>query len=621
VVGRSALGAAPSNRSERAGLSRTRPIFDGLRDPWLSDLSPLRTSTLLTTFLALVVGIVAVWLVVGGTLPAGLTATALSRLSGSNVALERARVVLGWPPEVVVVGGSIGAPDWARADHLMRVERASVTLRPRGLWDDRPWLRTIRLERPRVHLELHSRHGPSWHVGRSGTQPSERVAVEALTIRDGRVTFRHSSRGLTLALRELRADGRPPAADAPVLEAQGELNGDPARLVVHAERRDDGYRLDVTAEIGRTTATAHADLARPWLGDAFAVDLTIEAPSLADLPRALPGEFPETGRVRLGGRLARSDAGWQLSDLAARVGATRWRGQLAYRPGDPRGRLAGELRADPLDLRAGPSGGARADWPSRVAARLGLVGADLALRVDRFAGTSLPLERLDAHILAEADRLRIQQLQLATAGGRVEGDIELRQGRDGRPSLDVAAVMTEIQLARWLRPATAAETLTGTLSGEANLAATGGTMKAMAANAAGALEVTLADGTVRRSMVELIGLDVSNALLLPLTDRDMAVRCGVVRGSLAAGRLSLERAALDTPSSILIGRGAIDLSERELDLRIETRAKDFSLFDAAAPVRVRGPIADPDIVVGSIDGLPFLELGDARPLDCEAIAG
>ncbi len=575
----------------------------------------MRVSILLASLLALVAGLGAVWLGAGGPLPAGWTATVISQVVGRRVSLQAARVPATWPPQIVVDGARVGAPPWAEAEDLVSIERARVTARPPARWADRAWIERVRLERPRVHLELHPRHGASWRAQPPAMPPSGWRHLGELVVTAGRLTFRDPARAVTLELRQLRARARPSAAEAPVFRAQGALNGDPFRLEVHAERRDARYAVTVTTEIGRTEAKAEADVARPWFGDTFAVDMDIAAPSLADLPQALPGEFPATGDVRLAGKLARTDDGWGMSDLDARVGGTRLRGRLAYLPGEPRARLEGELRADPLDLRAGPSPEAPNDWPARVAAKLGLVDADLHLRVDDFAGSALPLERLTTRVVADADRLRLADVGLATAGGRIDGELELRR-RDAAPALETTVRAERVRLGPWLG---AVERLEGRVSGEASLQATGATIAAMLQSTAGTLEFTLGGGSVRRSTVELVGLDVSNALLLPLADQDMPVRCAVLRGDVAAGRLTLERAALGTPSSVLIARGAIDLAERHLDLRIEARAKDFSLFDAAAPVLVRGRLGAPEVVVGRMDALPLFELGDTPPLDCEAI--
>jgi hypothetical protein len=135
-------------------------------------------------------------------------------------------------------------------------------------------------------------------------------------------------------------------------------------------------------------------------------------------------------------------------------------------------------------------------------------------------------------------------------------------------------------------------------------------------NAAGEVEATVVDGAVRRAAVELLGIDVTDVLLLPLSDADMAIRCGLVRAPLERGRLVLKRAALDTPSSLLVARGSIDLVERRLDMRVEARAKDFGLLDGAAPVLVRGALTDPDVAIGDVEALPTLELGDAPALNC-----
>jgi uncharacterized protein involved in outer membrane biogenesis len=531
------------------------------------------------------------------------------------VALQGARVPALWPARLVLDDVRIGAPDWAESEWLTSIERVRVTANPPHGWADGAWIERVHLERPRLNLELHTRYGASWRAETPATSPPGWAYPDEFVVRNGRLTFRDPTRDVRLELRELRARARPPAADAPMVEATGVLNDEPMQFALAAQPEGDGYSVDITIDIGRTAARAQANVTRPWFGDALAVELQIEAPSLADLPQALPGEWPATGGVRLAGTLARTEGGWAIRGLDARLGGTRVFGHVAYLSGEPRARVEGELRAAPLDVRDGPRTGAFNRSPRRLAAKLGRVDADLRLRVDAFAHSALPLERLTARLRADRDRLRMEDLSVATAGGRIAGTVALAR-RDTKPELDARLRATDLQLGNWLG---SVERLHGAVSGEVDVQAAGDTVEEMTRRATGSLELVLGAGTVRRSIVERVGLDVTSALLLPLADRDMAVRCALLRGPIAEGRLQLERAALGTPTSVLVARGAVDLAERRLDLGIEARAKDFSLFDAAAPVRVRGPWRDPEIVVGRMDELPFFELGDTQPLDCDAI--
>jgi hypothetical protein len=50
---------------------------------------------------------------------------------------------------------------------------------------------------------------------------------------------------------------------------------------------------------------------------------------------------------------------------------------------------------------------------------------------------------------------------------------------------------------------------------------------------------------------------------------------------------------IDTTDTKVLGGGFIDLHDKQLGLKLEPKAKDFSLFSAQAPLYIFGPLAKP----------------------------
>jgi len=142
----------------------------------------------------------------------------------------------------------------------------------------------------------------------------------------------------------------------------------------------------------------------------------------------------------------------------------------------------------------------------------------------------------------------------------------------------------------------------------------------MLAAADGSIVIGMRDGSISALLVEAAGLDLVEALAL-LADRDVAVgiRCGLLTAAVSDGVLRIERGVIDTTDSLLLVEGGVDLGKEAVDIQIEAREKDFSLIDAAAPVRVEGPFTDPGIAIGGVDPLPFFEMGEQKDIDCAAL--
>jgi hypothetical protein len=124
-------------------------------------------------------------------------------------------------------------------------------------------------------------------------------------------------------------------------------------------------------------------------------------------------------------------------------------------------------------------------------------------------------------------------------------------------------------------------------------------------------------GSVSGLLVEAAGLDLVEALALVIEgDAPIGIRCGLLEAKMEDGVARFGRGLVDTTDSLLVVGGAADLGEETVDVQIEAHEKDFSLIDAAAPVRVQGPFRDPSIAIGGVDPLPFFEMGDAEDIDC-----
>ena len=75
------------------------------------------------------------------------------------------------------------------------------------------------------------------------------------------------------------------------------------------------------------------------------------------------------------------------------------------------------------------------------------------------------------------------------------------------------------------------------------------------------------------------------------------INCSVGRFDVAQGVMTPNPLIVDTTRSRISGKGSIDLSGNELQLRLKPRPKKRNLINLATPVSVTGPLNDPQVQV------------------------
>jgi hypothetical protein len=250
------------------------------------------------------------------------------------------------------------------------------------------------------------------------------------------------------------------------------------------------------------------------------------------------------------------------------------------------------------------------------ARQLYTLDADLDLSARRVEVPFAPVTGLDGRLRLAAGRLEVDPLRLELAGGTARGEVALN-GREIPPSADVDLAFERIRLAPFFRGTRFVEEMGGRFSGDVYLLGVGASVDALLARARGQIRLRMEGGSLSGVAVEGLGLDVVEALaLLVGDDTRVPLACAGADVTVADGRARITRAVADTSDSVVSARGVVDLASETLDLELRADAKDFSLVDVTAPVRVRGPVLKPRIAIGEIEGLPLFELGDAQAVSC-----
>ena len=575
-------------------------------------------------------------------------------------------VQLGWRPRVVAHDVRVANPDWARRPDFVTARRVTLTLSVPALLRGAIGLHEIELAEPRLALE--QRDGlRTWAFGRQGTGPPPEI--RRLRIDDGVIEYLDVATDTAITA-EISSRGEAAHDDLRV-SARGKHRGELFRLqgtgpsLLRLADRSVPYRLEATVHAGKTRAHLDGTVTGLPSPSALDVQLALSGDDMSHLRRLLGIGAPPTPPYALRGRLRHEGGKWSLDGVQGTIGDSDIAGELAY-TATPRPHLVLTIVSERLDFDdLGPligappkttAGETASSEQRREAQRMKQrnqalpdkpfdfrrwqrMDVDVSLVGKRVLHPpALPIQTLEATLRIRDGVLRLVPLRLRAAGGEIVSTIEL----DGRSSpLRGAAELDFRGLAlRELFPTLQAlREARGNVHGRARLSGTGNSVAALLGNANGRISLAVDRGAISQRVLELVGLDIAESVLLLATgDREVPLRCAVADLGVRGGIATSDVLVLDTDDTLVVGSGVVDLARERLDLTVYPRPKDASPLAARAPLHVRGPLRNPQVLpdaksltargltaallalVNPLLALaPFIESGPGKDSDCAGL--
>jgi uncharacterized protein involved in outer membrane biogenesis len=164
----------------------------------------------------------------------------------------------------------------------------------------------------------------------------------------------------------------------------------------------------------------------------------------------------------------------------------------------------------------------------------------------------------------------------------------------------------------------------GKLDGQIDLIGAGSSLADFLASANGNVLLAMAEGQLGTVLIELVGLDVAQTIEKVLSkEKAYQLRCLVADFAVHNGRMETQMLLVDTTDTKVMGGGFIDMHDKQLGLKLEPKAKDFSLFSVQAPLYIIGPLAKPAAGPKLGELLRSLSMpmkpGQPEDADCQAV--
>ncbi|HYK81227.1 MAG TPA: AsmA family protein [Micropepsaceae bacterium] len=583
--------------------------------------------------------------------------------------------LFSWTPSADVNGLVIAQPDWAdekirTAGPFADVQHLTLSIDLKQLFRGHILLPEVNVEQPKMGLFRDASGRANWNFADDKNVPPFRLPpISHFVIKDGRLGVEDVKRNLTF-VGTFSSEENDVATQRQFfgLVGQGQLNRAPFSLDVKGDPLldivpDKAYAFDAHVHAGATRIDAKGSLEKPFDLGKMQVAANFVGPDLADLYYLTGLALPNTPPYRLSGDLQRDADDWRITNLAGQVGDSDLHGRLTVDAGGERPYLTGDIASRKLNFDdLGPLIGARAksqakgapppktdtvddtkwilpDTPLHVE-RLRQMDADVHYRADTVVSRDFPLRAAETKVSVKGGVLKLTPVSFTFSRGTLNGDVQIDARKDV-PISDVDVRLTGLRLEQFAASTGGTPPLEGVATARAKLHGVGNSIHKAASTADGTMTFVVPNGQVRRSLAELLGINVASALGLLLTkdQSQVDVHCAVADFSAKNGVMALRQFVFDTPVVMATGEGNVDLKNEQIDLAVTGHPKKPQLVRVRAPITIKGPLDHPGIgvdarsaiVQGGIAAgvavvlsplaaiLPFVDPGLGKDADCGAL--
>lgn len=581
-------------------------------------------------------------------------------------------------PRVTIDGLTISNPRWAPKGNTANIPKLSVTMKLLPLFIGRLILPRVVVEKPEFALLRDDKGRATWEFGanaKENAQPFELPPIRNFLIRDGHVTIDDHTRDLhftgTISSEENAGKGR----TAFELIGDGRLNRNPFSMTVTGGPlinidRSKPYEFDMHVRAGATRVTANGAIDRPFDLGGITANVTFKGANLADLYYLTGIVLPHSPPYRFSAKFIRHDAVYALNGIDGTVGNSDLHGDLKIDVTTGRPYLKGNLSSRSVslvDLGALFGGGPTGARLQQAAAKAGIapveaqaaqtqqtqyflpdlplevdrvrqMDADVTYRAEKVVSETFPLRRLDLTLKLDHGLLTLDPVSMSLSQGKLTGSAAI-DARNDVPGVDVDLRFRDINLQQFAPATNGQSPIEGTLEARAKLHGSGKSVHKAAATANGTVTAVVPNGAVRKRFVELLGIDVDQALFLSGSEEQTNVRCAVADFSAKNGTLSARHIVFDTDSVNVNGHGTINLGDETLDMTVQGAPKSIRLVRVHAPITITGSLSKPSIGIkpggaiaqaGAAVGLsvlltplaailPFVDPGLAKDANCAGL--
>ena len=353
-------------------------------------------------------------------------------------------------------------------------------------------------------------------------------------------------------------------------------------------------------------------------GEGLRLQTDLAVPDLAALGRRLAFDAENLGRLTYEGELVGSGEGF-TADGKAMLGETEMRGTLSGSLTEQRPALQGEIFsplfrladiglmpedatedgiAAPAPSAADPQAMLFEETPIPFEA-LKAIDLELEIVLDQIEGANLDIDRALARINLVDGHMKIEPLNFGFVGGNA--NLTLQADASGPlPEVRLEVSAQGVDLEKLLSQTEVDVPLDGEMDILMDLAASGGSPRALASSLDGKLELAIEKGHLRTGLLRLATTNPARWIFTETArNGSSAMNCLILRFDIMDGVAEGKTLLLDTPDTQAIGEGNINLQKEFFDINVDPQPKQKRLIAFSTPFKIKGPLVDPAIKINT----------------------
>ena len=540
----------------------------------------------------------------------------------------------------------VAAPKQFDAPYLVDAENITVGLRYSDLIgrdSSAPLtIKLLQVERIDAYM-LRNDKGATWQFSKEEKtdEPSPFPNFDTLIVQNGTAVVKDTVTEADLEMSFQTTEGSGNKNAVSVVKAEGSFRGHPIQahletpgfLPAAKEQDSRPVPIDAWAKYGGVRGDFKGTVADISDNNEIRGNFTIKGPSLGILGDLFGIVLPTTTEFTIKGDVMREQGLLVVNIAPARVGRSDLSGKFRFDTSGEKIAMKGDLHSSNFVLAdLGPTFGTRAEDGSELNGPEGRIfpnrplnlpalnkfNAELSLnfkRVDLGKAFRAPIAPFKAYLDLNSGKLSLAKIDARTAEGSLAGTIAVDahalgvSGKENpddksrpKPEWSMDLSWKDINLAKWVKareqtdPDEPKAYITGILNGRTKLKGKGNSTAELLGSLNGDIATYVNNGQISHLVIEALGLDVAQALGLVIDgDKLLPMRCAVVDMQSESGILRPEVALIDTPVTMVLMDGKVNLQEEQLDLRLIAKPENASPFTARSPILLTGTFANPNV--------------------------
>lgn len=222
--------------------------------------------------------------------------------------------------------------------------------------------------------------------------------------------------------------------------------------------------------------------------------------------------------------------------------------------------------------------------------------ADLDLRGTKIVFDKISAEDLAAKINLKGGRLAVKPATVKLAGNVLNADATV-DGSSGKPAVNMNLVARKTDIGALLQMMGSEKIVEGTADVDVALTGGGGSARAIAAGLNGKTSVVMNEGRINNKYLKIAAADLMKAIdpWAPKEDTTK-LNCMISKFDIKSGVATSEVNVVDSAAFSVTAGGRMNLGEETIDMVVDPKPKNQSLMNVAVPIKVTGPLANPNFL-------------------------